>query len=351
MTAGRSPARWIGEGAGIEVGRDGVGDFAGAVNGDDVQSGAAVAGLSWETEDERGGDFNVGGREGREFAEQTAAAESGGQVGDAGSEGVFGAEIFLMKFLFAEGAAAELVGKKGERRAIEEQISEFDDRGLIAGRMVNVSGASVGRNEDEGNARAVGNGQAVGSVSVDRRGDVVVVPFGIVPGDDDGALGPVGACGDGVDGLSDESFADLGIGLARMVATTEKIALDFGVGVGRLEMEGIEAAALDEKKSAIERKGMRGESGEKIVHAVEFAAELGIVGDVAEVLRAVVVGDVAGVEAESVERAGIVGRFCGDVAVVAFLKPGEGNGGGVVRGKKGDVVVDVSEIARRVAVE
>ena len=56
---GVSMACGIGEGAGVEVGRDGIGKMAGAVDGRDVESGAAVVGFSGEMEYERFRNFDV----------------------------------------------------------------------------------------------------------------------------------------------------------------------------------------------------------------------------------------------------------------------------------------------------
>jgi len=59
---------------------------------------------------------------------------------------------------------------------------------------------------------------------------VVVEAIGFIVGDDDGALLPILAPGDRVDGVSQKGLADLRVGVARVVVIAGEIGLDRRAG-------------------------------------------------------------------------------------------------------------------------
>jgi hypothetical protein len=94
-------------------------------------------------------------RERRARPSRRSVVEAGEQVADAFDLVVGGAEVLLVIFGDADGAAAFFVGQVGEGDEIEELVDQFDD-GAVLGELVRDGvGDAVGRDEDGGDARTL----------------------------------------------------------------------------------------------------------------------------------------------------------------------------------------------------
>ena len=104
----------------------------------------------------------------------------------------------------------------------------------------------------------------------------------------------------------------------------------------------VEVAAADIEDAAGRRQRAVRHVGEEVALALEVHLLDRIVGDVAEILRAVVVADISDVRRD----AGRVGRL----EVIAVLVPAPGDGLSAERGDIGDVLLHVGEVEARIAV-
>ena len=199
-------------------------------------------------------------------------------------------------------------------------------------------GDAVGRDHDRRDTRAGGERQAERIQFADFRGLVVVEAIGLIIGDDDHAVLPVGAAHDGVDLVGEQRLADLGVRIAGMVVVAREGGADRGARTGGQQSVVVVVAAADVEYARLD--GVRRHGGEEVAQAVQVRQLHRVVADVAEILRGVVMGDVAGVG----RRTGTVGRL----VIVAFLVPAPVHR--LLGGDGVDVALDVDEVEGRILV-
>src|SRR5579875_3621250 len=224
------------------------------MRGDDSQGFAPVAGFLWQMQNQRLRNLHVTGWYRRKLAQQARGTEGCGQAGDIRGKGVLRAQFGLSEPLLAELPPTLLIRQECKRWKAEYCINELHDGSLISFGMGNVVLAGVRRDDDKRNAGTIGDRRAVRAAGANRRRHVVVRTFGVVPGDDDGAFGPVRARGDLINGFGDESFADLGVRVTLMVVITQKLLLHGRVWIGGLQVEYIPVTAFYKKHAALFRK-------------------------------------------------------------------------------------------------
>ena len=152
--------------------------------------------------------------------------------------------------LCAQCARGGFVGKIGKRSQVEELVDEFDDRTVLGGLVRDGVDHAVGRDHDGGNARSLVEGGSAGIPGANRRLSVIVEAVGFIVGDDDGALRPVRAAGDGVDLVGQQCLADLRVGVARVIVVAGKVGLDCRAGRARSQAVQVAVAAADIEDSA-----------------------------------------------------------------------------------------------------
>src|SRR5208337_349930 len=288
----------------------------------------------------------VGGQRIR-FSHQARRAEGVEKIRDARRERIFRTNVLLSKSLFAQLTSFQFVRQKGQRRQVEHGVNKLHHGGLTPLRVRNVVSARVGRNHDEWNARPIGDYRVIWTKIADRRLNVVIVALRVVPGYDDGALVPIRTRGDFVDRFGYHGFADLRIRIGRMIIITEEIRLDLRIRIDRLQAEQVRIASLDEKDAALPRERTVLDCAEEVTETVKLLCHLGVVCDVAEILRPVVVGDVG-----SVSPIRVHGTFVriGHFLVKSFFVPTEGNTRLMQLIDEFQVVLHVAKVATGIAV-
>src|SRR5208337_4790046 len=109
-----------------------------------------------------------------------------------------------------------------------------------------------------------------------------------------------------------------------MVVITEEGPVDCRIRINRLQAEEVRIASLDVKHAALPRKGFVVEGAEKLSKPVKLIAHFGAVGDVAEILWAIVMGDVGGMRPIGVRRiTGGIRRLIRSFLVETLLIPAE----------------------------
>src|SRR5208283_3237728 len=120
---------------------------------------------------------------------------------------------------------------------------------------------------------------------------------GLIVGDDNGALRPIGAIGDRVDRIAQKGFADLRVGVARVIVVAGISRLDRRAGRARNEAIEVAIPAADVIDSAASGAGQGGrvQGSEEVAEALHVCRGfVRVVGLIAEILRGIVMGDVAG---------------------------------------------------------
>ena len=189
---------------------------------------------------------------------------------------------------------------------------------LIVGNVIQLG---VRRNQNQRHARPKTERRFVGPKVNDRRLDMVIIALGIVPGDDDRALPPIRTVGDRVDGGGHHGFADLRVGIGRMVVVAQEVLLDRCVGIGGGNPQGVGIAALHVEHAAGFRQAGILNGREEIAQSMQFRPDRGSVRHIAEILRTVVVGDVGCVRSVRGHRPGRIGFLL----VESLLIPAEGD--------------------------
>src|SRR5208282_1313442 len=156
----------------------------------------------------------------------------------------------------------------------------------------NVASASIGGNQQKRNARPIADQRLIRAKGTERRQNVVIVAFGIVPSHDDRAVLPIGARRDLIDGLGDHGFADLSVRIGGMVVVAQKVLLYGWIEIDRLQAKEVLKPALDEEDAALFRERLLIEGIEKVLEPVKLATHYRVIGDVAEILWPIVVRDV-----------------------------------------------------------
>ena len=121
----------------------------------------------------------------------------------------------LAELHLAERPAFGLVGQIGERRQAVEFVDQFDDRAVLRVFVRDAVHHAIGRDHDAGNPRSTRERPSVMIERADVRYGVIVKAVGLVIGDDDGALLPIGARRDRVDLVGDEGLRDLRVRISR----------------------------------------------------------------------------------------------------------------------------------------
>src|SRR5271166_3759661 len=182
------------------------------------------------------------------------------------------------------------------------------------------------------NARTAAKRQGVWIVGDDLRRNVIVVTLGLVVGDDDGALIPVRAAGYGIDLARHQSFAQLRIRVPGVVIVASELCLDLGVTIERRQAGLVLETSPNVKYAAGSAELVRGDIREEVIQAMEVDADRRVSSDVAEIMRPVVVTDVAGVF-----HTVVVSWFC----VVSLLIPAPFYGCLIQRCKVRDVILQI----------
>ena len=112
---------------------------------------------------------------------------------------------------------------------------------------------AIRRDHDRGNA-----GTLIESVSeriegANLRLGVVVEAIGFIVGDDNGALRPILAAGDRVDGVGQKGLTDLRVGVAGVVVIARESCLNRRAGRARNEAVKVAVSAADIEDSAFRR--------------------------------------------------------------------------------------------------
>jgi hypothetical protein len=210
-----------------------------------VEGGAALAVVVREAGDVGVGNFGVAGRKRGGAAQQAEIGETGEQVADAGDFVVGGTEVLLVELGDANGTGTHLVGQVGERDELKYLVDEFDDGAVLGGLVGDAVSDTVGRDEDGGDAWPLVEREAGGVVGADAGADVVVEAVGLVVGDEDDGVRPVGAAGDGVDFAGEEGLGELRVGVAGVVVVAVEFGGETRVGIERLEAEDVAVSAAD----------------------------------------------------------------------------------------------------------
>ncbi len=184
-------------------------------------------------------------------------------------------------------ARLQLVRQVGQRRQVEHGVDQLDDRVVVALLARGGVGAAIGRDQDQRDARPAGQRQAGRVEGEDARRHVVVVTLALVVGDDDGALVPVRAAGDGVDLAGDQRLRDLGVGVGRVVVVADEVGLHdrrlgvqrvAGREVGRVERRrqpgDVLVAAAHVDHAAARRHGAVAHVGEEVAEPLQVLAHL-----------------------------------------------------------------------------
>jgi hypothetical protein len=142
-----------------------------------------------------------------------------------------------------QGSGRGFVRQIGERSQVEQGVDELDDRAVLRRFVGDAVNIAVGGDDDRRDPGTLVERIAFRIKRANAGLGVVKESIGLVVGDDDGALRPVGALGDGVDRIGEQRFADLGIGVARMVVVAGEIRLDGRTGGARSQAIKVAVAA------------------------------------------------------------------------------------------------------------
>ncbi len=211
--------------------------------------------------------------------------------------------------------------------------------------------ARIGRNHDHRHAHAARERQSVRTIRQNAWRHVVVEAVGLVIGDDDRALRPERrVAGDRIDHARRHGLRDLPVRIARMVVVTGLRRLDRGDfrlgergGIVRIlnrrrQVLVVAEAAANVEHAAVRRQVVVPDIVEEVGFAAEVGAQRRIVGEIAEVLRTLMMGDVIVVRGDVVHVVGL--------EVVAVLIPAPADRVAVEALNVGNVLLDVGEIAR-----
>ena len=203
-----------------------------------------------------------------------------------------------------------LVRQARQSRQPEDRVDRLDHRVVVALGVRDRAGAGEGRDQHQRDAHAARQRQAVRPVGQNARRHVIVEPVRLVIGDDDRALAPdLRARGDGVDDAGVHRLGDLVVGIAGMIVVAGLGGVDrgdfrhasappgrdsSGSGSAAAGLEVVVAAA-DVDHAAGRRQVVVVDVVEEVVLALQVVPFVEVVGDVAEILRAVVVRDIVGV--------------------------------------------------------
>src|SRR5208282_4128301 len=167
---------------------------------------------------------------------------------------------------------------------------------------------AVRRDHDRGNAWTLTERESKRVPGTTIRLRMIVEAIGLIVGDDNGALRPIGAVGDRVDRVAQKGFADLRVGVAWVIVVALESGLDRRAGVARNEAIEVAISAADVIDSAGSGAGQGGcvKGGEEVAEALHVGRGLvRVVGLIAEVLWGIVMGDVVDIGGY----AGRVGRL------------------------------------------
>ncbi len=201
---------------------------------------------------------------------------------------------------------------------------------------------AVWRDHDRRNPRPTLERIAFRVEAADVRRLVIIETIRLVVGDNDRAILPVRAGCDRVDLIGEQGFGDLSVGISWMIVVAREGRLHRGVGIERLEAVEIVVATTHIEHTAVVRKLLIRDRAEEVIQSMQIGGHLGVVADIAKILRAIVVNDVAGV----CGWASPIGRL----VVVAFLVPAPIHWRELVACNLLDVVLHVEQVQRRVFV-
>ena len=248
-----------------------------------------------------------------------------------------GPRYFWLYVVWPRARAVGFVGKIGERCQVEELVDEFDDRAMLGGFMGDGVNHAIGRDHDRGNAGTLIEGVSHGIPGADHRLSVIVEAVAFIVGDDNGALRPILAAGDGVDRVSQQGLADLRVGVARMVVVAGESALDRRARRPGNELIEVAVPAANVEYSTFFRQRVRADRRIEVAETLQVVLRFyRVVGLIAEILRAVVMGDVAGIS----WCAGRIGRL----VIISFLEPTPIYRLVLIPGDLLDVVLNIQEI-------
>ena len=166
------------------------------------------------------------------------------------------------------------------------------------------AGRGVRRDQERRDARARLQDRAVSERAALPRRDVIVEAVRLIIGDDDRALRPVRAVGDVGDRPRRQGFGDLLIRVGRVIIVADERVLDRRRRIHRHEPVVVVVAAAEIEHAAILRQRPAFDRVEEILGAVQVRVQdLRIIGEIAEILRRVVMQDIAAV------RGGRAGRI------------------------------------------
>ena len=189
-------------------------------------------------------DFSIGGRKGRRCALQARGIECGNQVGHPLCQRVIGSPVALAELLLPRLPALLLRRQLASGVSPNRASTSLTTEPWSPCSLTTACAREYGGDHEERNSRTHGERAPVRTVGSNGRGHVVVITFGIVPGDDDGAFRPVAASSDGVDRFCNQRLADLCIGIRRMIVVAQEALLDRGVWINRLHPEDVPVSAL-----------------------------------------------------------------------------------------------------------
>ena len=166
------------------------------------------------------------------------------------------------------------------------------------------AGHGVRRDQERRDARARLEDRAVSERAAFRRRDVVIVAVRLIIGDDDRALRPVRAVGDVADRPRRQGFGDLLIRVGRVIVVADERVLDRRGWIHRHEPVVVVIASAEIENASILWQRPPFDRVEEILGAVQVGVQdFRIVGEIGEILRRVVMQDVAAV------RGGRAGRI------------------------------------------
>ena len=144
---------------------------------------------------------------------------------------------------------------------------------------------------------AGGERRSIGELAAALRRDMVVEPVGLVVGDDDGTVSPVWTVGDVAHSPGRERLGDLLVGVGRVVVISQEGMLDGRRGINGNQPIVVVVAAAQVEDAAAGGQGAVFNRVEEVLCAMQvIVQDLRVVGEIAEILWAVVMQDVPGVQ-------------------------------------------------------
>src|ERR1700740_3730194 len=159
--------------------------------------------------------------------------------------------------------------------------------------MGNDVGLRERRYHDQRNPRSSAQLSAARILGEEGWRDMIISTFGIIPTDDDGAVIPVLTIGDSIHHFRYQRFTELRVGITLVVIVSDEVSLDGFISgsIQRSQTITVLKPTFDVKNATgTEIIGL--DIREELVVALKVFIECGIRGDIAEILRCIVVLDV-----------------------------------------------------------